>query len=98
MTKDQSYQGYSNHSTWAVALWVDNDAGLYEERKRVVHNSTPIGCPESRKRGPVADALKDWIENMMPDLGATLWADLLTAAIGDVDWLELAQMWIDEEE
>ena len=27
---DQSYNGWTNYSTWNVALWLQNDQGLYE--------------------------------------------------------------------
>jgi hypothetical protein len=27
---DTEYNGYSNYSTWNVALWIQNDPGLYE--------------------------------------------------------------------
>jgi len=27
---DQSYNGWSNYETWNVALWLQNDEGLYE--------------------------------------------------------------------
>ena len=83
-----SYQGYTNHATWAVSLWVDNDEGLYNERREIVRvNRVKYEC---------AAALKSWIEDMVPDLGATLWSDLLNGALSDVNWDELAQTWIDE--
>lgn len=32
MTDD--YNGWKNHATWNVALWLSNDEGLYELAKR----------------------------------------------------------------
>jgi hypothetical protein len=29
-----SYNGWTNWETWNVALWVDNDEGLYREKMR----------------------------------------------------------------
>ena len=30
---DQSYNGWTNYSTWNVALWLQNDEGLYNLAK-----------------------------------------------------------------
>jgi hypothetical protein len=93
MDNTKGYQGWTNYQTWAVALWVDNDEGLYHERIRVVRRSLARGNAYDVER-----ALKSWIEEMTPDMGATLWADLLTSALSDVDWSELAAHWIAEDE
>lgn len=37
-----------------------------------------------------AESLKDFVDNDMPDLGASMWADLLGAAFSEVDWHEIA--------
>jgi len=29
MTQEKEYNGWSNHATWNVALWIQNDEGLY---------------------------------------------------------------------
>lgn len=35
--------------------------------------------------------LKTWVVNLAPDLGASLWSDLLMAALGEVDWFEIVR-------
>jgi hypothetical protein len=30
MEKRTDYQGRTNYETWLVALWIDNDRGLYD--------------------------------------------------------------------
>lgn len=32
--KEQGYNGWKNYETWNVALWIQNDEGLYSEAKR----------------------------------------------------------------
>ena len=41
-------------------------------------------------RYSLADALKDEMTEAAPDLGGTLWSDLLGAALSEVDWAEIA--------
>jgi hypothetical protein len=39
----------------------------------------------------LAEQLKNMIEEFTPDLGCTVFADLLTSALGSVDWYEIAE-------
>lgn len=95
---DTTYQGWKNHATWAVALWVDNDPGTYEHRRELARAAIDDAKQGARQAyGIYADALKKWIEEEAPDLGATLWADLLASALGQVDWYELAKHWLANE-
>lgn len=84
-----SYNGWSNYETWAVALWIDNDAGLYQEMHRIARRMT---------EGRLADHIKSTIEDGAPDLEASLYSDLLNAALSKVDWYEVAQHYIEEED
>jgi hypothetical protein len=84
-----AYNGWTNYETWAVALWLDNEEGTYDVR-----------CEMARRARNVysyADDLKAWVSEGAPDLGATLWADLLGAALSEVNWQEIAENWYAEE-
>ena len=85
---NKGHNGWSNYETWNVALWVDNDQGAYEHR-----------CEMARRaRSPhaLASNVKEWVEDMAPDLGTTMFADLLNAALSEVDWYEIAENWYAE--
>lgn len=87
MSDEQGYNGWTNYETWAVALWLDNEEPAYHQACELVEREDPDGEVSHRS----ADALKSWLEDEMPDLGATVWADLLRAAFSEVDWLEIAE-------
>ena len=97
-----SYNGYTNYETWNVALWIDNEEGLYNERVERVQaafddvDEEDIAEKSSQARYNLADTLKEWVESMQPDLGGTMWGDLLSAALSEVDWSELADNWLSE--
>ena len=93
-----TYNGWKNYETWAVNLWIDNEEGtqtLWAENTADVWRAArmyPSGgfTVSETARLNLTAALKDWAEESAPDLGASVWADLLNAALGEVDWTELA--------
>jgi hypothetical protein len=107
--KDTTYNGWKNYETWSVALIVDNDQGLYNERRAIVrdaienHKESEYWTEEEATRYGVADAIKEWIEgaaetDVVPDFPLSyLWSQLLAAALSEVDWHEIADNWIEDE-
>lgn len=85
----KSYNGWSNYETWNVALWLDNEQGTYDEARDMARHARGVGA--------LADSLKSWIHDMAPDLGASMFSDLLTAALGEVDWYEIAEHYYKDE-
>jgi len=88
--RDRSYNGWTNYETWCVALWIDNEPGTYEERRDLARRA--------RDEYSYSKDLKAWVEEeLIPDLGATMAADLLGAALSEVNWQEIAENWYSEE-
>jgi hypothetical protein len=96
-----SYNGWKNYETWNVALWVDNDQGSYYRRNEILDDllSEHEGNTDAA-RIPAADALKNFVEDEVIGLedlelpGPA--ADLLNAALSEVDWFEIAENWLEE--
>jgi hypothetical protein len=90
---DKTYNGWRNYETWNVKLWLDNDegsGGYWAEQaeqavKRFGDNAT----------WTLAQQLKNELNEGAPDLGASCYADLLNAALGEVDWHEIAESFVD---
>lgn len=87
-----SYQGWSNYDTYIIGLWIDNDESLLNEFNDLGYQM------RNSKICELGDAIKDFINNMRPDLGTTFWNDLLTSVINNVNWLELAENYKYDEE
>lgn len=105
MTEEKGYQGWTNYETWATSLWIDNEEPLYREARKMARGARRKAAEQiedgdkfpREARFILADALKEWVEGMAPDLGATLFSDLLNAALSAVDWLEIADAYFQEK-
>jgi len=107
--KDTTYNGWENYETWAVALWIDNEEHLHntarsiaaEEYKKAVdtiHGPDGINIRDVAAERNTAEAIEEWITDSAPDLGATLFADLLTSALSEVNWREVAKHYAEDLE
>jgi len=89
MADDAPYNGHANYPTWAVSLWLSNTESLYYE-------ACDLACATSNNLA-AAETLKDFVLDLVPDLGASFSADLLGNALDRVDWRSIASDFGDEE-
>lgn len=100
--EEKGYNGWKNYETWAVKLWLDNDRASYEYTREMVdyarthaddhpNVNSGIWSVEEAVRFSLADQLRQEVEENMPDLGASMYADLLNASMSEVDWDEIAE-------
>jgi hypothetical protein len=103
-----TYNGWANYETWVYKLWMDNDYGFYQHVQAVTRETwqaaseTPdplsIGNDASATaRASLADLLKEEAEENAPELSGA-YADLLNAAIGEIDWFEIADSLLEDAE
>jgi hypothetical protein len=97
MTEDaatSNYNGWANYETWAVKLWLDNEEASYRywaEEARSWHGR------DDAARG-LARQLEEEVTEAAPLEDASLYSDLLRAALSEVDWFEIAESYLGDVE
>ena len=96
-----TYNGWTNYETWLVNLWMDNSEGdqaYWQERAQEAWNNAEPGrydwqTREAEATRALADSLKDYHEQAASDITgiAGVFADLIGAALGSVNWQEIAE-------
>ena len=81
-----TYNGWVNYPTWAVHLWISNEEFLWDTALEIAADARLHSS--SWRDGP--DAIKNWVvDELVPDLGASMPGDILGWAFDQVDWTEV---------
>jgi hypothetical protein len=100
----KDYNGWTNYETWNVKLWMDNHEFTYhywqeqtdELWKRARENQAwPGSTRKESAAAQLADTLKSECEENQPEVFG-MYADLLGAALSEVNWLEIAENMLEE--
>ncbi len=98
MSDEKGYNGWSNYETWNVKLWMDNDEGSYNywrEQVREVWEDKDHDKDDTITT--LAKMLEQEHDDNMPELNGC-YADLLGAAMSEVDWYEIAEAMVNDED
>jgi len=106
---DREYNGWANYETWLVNLWMDNEQGsqeFFREQAREIYDAAkpkpnPGFTQAQLARIRFADWLKEYHEENRPEMPTCgLYYDLLSGALSEVNWNEIARHYIEaiEEE
>ncbi len=100
---NEKYNGWANYETWLAALWLDNDEFSQGVTMQLMRNAWKDAKADwyltraQAAASKLADTLKALIEEDNPlEDQATMYADLMNAAIGEVDFCEIAEHYISD--
>lgn len=107
MTTKNGYNGYANYETWIVVLWLESEQGTarywrdvaYDLRKAAVAHEEveeEFWLADDVAYYQLAARLKAEVTDEAPDLGASLYSDLMQAAFSDVDWHQVAGVFFEQ--
>lgn len=103
MTSGGGYNGWHNYETWVVNLWLSNDEGSYDHTREMARNAIATedsaqGDGSNGERPFVIGNMADELEEQHRDHPiletASVFSDLLSSALQEVNWYEIADHWI----
>jgi hypothetical protein len=104
----EAHDGHANRETWCVSMWLHGEEPLYRRTLALArlaardapldeYVSSGIWSVEQTARFRLADTLKRWVcDTLAPDLGASFASDLLTGALSEVVWHDIAEDFLGE--
>jgi hypothetical protein len=103
--EEQKYNGWANYETWNCKLWLDNDEGTYhymhEEAKRIYEEAEKTEYNTKRESAiyNLSEFLKEYMEENNPIIdSASMYTDILGAALRVINYYEIAKHYIDDIE
>jgi hypothetical protein len=80
-----SYNGWSNYETWNVSLWLNNEQPTYFYLRELANE-------EDKSDYEKAQELRDFVADHNPLAeDASMFSDILGAALSDVDYREIIE-------
>ena len=103
----KEYNGWYNYETWLLNLWIDNDGdsqGYWNDSAQEAYDHAKADrtfTQEERAKLDLANAIKEHFEEAEADIleragiQSSFWADMLGAALSEVNWYEIASHMLD---
>ncbi len=100
-----SYNGWTNNETWVVNLWLGNDEDTYNRCRSLAQkcfeeaeaDADKVFSRKERAAYQLAGELKEILEEENPlAIEASVYTDLLNAALTEVNWKEIANGLLEE--
>ena len=84
----EEYNGWTNHSTWLVHLWITNEEGSYHHWREQAAEMDP---------DTLALALREAHEEEADEVPQGWRKDAVLGVVSEVNWREIAEHFTEEE-
>ena len=86
-----TYEGWRNYETWLVKLWLDNEPYTYFEMQELArfHEGEAYTLSEE-----IRESVQEQMAEYLPQAGMVM--DLALSALSEVDWMEIAESYLEE--
>lgn len=96
MSENTKYNGWTNYETWCLNIWIDNDQYLHERKEEAIRDVT-LNFEGEEQIHELAHDLELIVDNLKDNaLEVGLLSDLLGAAVGNINFWELASHYLDD--
>jgi hypothetical protein len=86
------YDGWTDLKSWVTNLWLENQ----EPSRRYWAEQAAAWAGHERAAVELAEQLEEEVTDAAPDLGRTLYEDLMNAALSEVNWFEIAERMLED--
>ncbi len=97
---NKEYNGWTNYETWLVKLWIDNDEGSDGYWSEQAEECVKVDGRENAVRS-LGDLIREQHEQLWSEIHGDkcgVFQDLMTSALHEVNWEEIAHHYVDEVE
>jgi hypothetical protein len=100
------FNGWENHATWAVHLWISNSEGsdsYWREKAGDAWEESEEHEQYLSRKESASIKLRDWLKEAIEENNpiaedCSIYSDLLGSALQDVSWGEIAEAYLEEYE
>jgi hypothetical protein len=95
--KSENYNGWTNHATWCVNLWLSNDESSYRHWQRATRGEKAIGGRKYQIVNRLAERLENELsEECKNSNGHGMWQEISADELSLVNWREIARDLLEE--
>lgn len=87
----ETYNGWTDFKTWAAFTWLTDSEGGQAQCGALAEEARATDDPVRN----LADMLRDIIMNNAPEIGPSMYSDILTEALENINYNEMARVFLE---